>query len=169
MRFKLFFLSIGLMMLLAACGGNAAPAGDWLNLELVDARTGETFKLSDFAGKTVYVEPMATWCINCRRQMKTIIEVLPQIDPEKVVFVGLSVAENVDNQTLANYVDEQGFTWLFAVATPELGRALIDRYGQSAVIPPTTPHIIIYPDGTTSELITGYHDVPGVLALVGES
>ena len=30
-------------------------------LPLVDVRSGETFTLAEFAGKTVFVEPMATW------------------------------------------------------------------------------------------------------------
>ena len=34
----------------------------------MDARTGQTFTLADLQGKTVYVEPMATWCTNCRQQ-----------------------------------------------------------------------------------------------------
>ena len=30
-------------------------------LPLVDARSGATFTLAEYAGKTVFVEPMATW------------------------------------------------------------------------------------------------------------
>src|SRR5215475_4612241 len=53
----------------------APPANErsaWHALPLVNARTGQAFTLADFAGKTVYVEPMATWCTNCRQQMGTI-------------------------------------------------------------------------------------------------
>lgn len=38
----------------------------WFSLPLTDARTGETFTLGDFSGQLVFVEPMATWCANCR-------------------------------------------------------------------------------------------------------
>lgn len=34
---------------------------DWASIELVDARTGETFSLTDYEGKTVYIHPMAMW------------------------------------------------------------------------------------------------------------
>jgi len=34
---------------------------DWAAIELVDARTGETFSLTDYEGKTVYIHPMAMW------------------------------------------------------------------------------------------------------------
>ena len=41
----------------------------WLQAELINASTGESFTLADFEGKTVYVEPFATWCGNCRKQL----------------------------------------------------------------------------------------------------
>lgn len=33
----------------------------WQSIALTDARTGETFSLADFAGRTVFVHPMAKW------------------------------------------------------------------------------------------------------------
>ena len=41
----------------------------WLTTELTDACSGETFALADFAGKTLYVESMATWCGECYEQL----------------------------------------------------------------------------------------------------
>ena len=41
----------------------------WQTLPLTNARTGETFTFADFAGKTVFVEPMATWCTNVTTQV----------------------------------------------------------------------------------------------------
>jgi hypothetical protein len=40
-------------------GVSARPA--WQSLPLVDARTGNTFTLADFEGRTVFVHPMAKW------------------------------------------------------------------------------------------------------------
>ena len=34
----------------------------WQTSILSDARTGQSFTLADFTGKTVFVDPMATWC-----------------------------------------------------------------------------------------------------------
>ena len=177
MRRNILFGCACLMMILTACSSASAPpaesagandksAADMASLELVNSRTGEMFKLSDFAGKTVWVQPMATWCLNCRRQMKTLIDVYHQADLDKIAIVSLSVAENVDNQTVAAYADEQGFEWIFAIATPEMGRALIDRFGQTVVVPPTTPHFIIAPDGTVSDLLSGYQDATAAMALL---
>jgi membrane protein implicated in regulation of membrane protease activity len=45
----------------SAPGGVAYQGADWTRLPLTDARTGQTFTLADFAGKTVFVHPMARW------------------------------------------------------------------------------------------------------------
>jgi len=132
-----------------------APA--WMSVALTDVRTGETFTLADFAGKTVFVEPMATWCTNCRQQLGNVATAKAQLgDSEDVVFVSLSVETNIGNGDLANYTEETGFDWVFAVATPEMLISLADTFGQTITNPPSTPHFIIRPDGSTTDLATGY-------------
>jgi thiol-disulfide isomerase/thioredoxin len=133
----------------------AAQRPAWHNLTLTNARTGETFTLADFAGKVVSVEPMATWCTNCRRQQTTLSAIVPQYSDD-VVFISLSVGENVSNETLAAYADSAGFGWVFAVATPELLTALVEQFGRTVTAPPSTPHFYIAPDGTTTTLDTGF-------------
>lgn len=129
----------------------------WMTTELTDVRTGETFTFADFAGKTVFVEPMATWCTNCRRQLGNVAEARAQLaDNPDVVFVGLSVETTIGNGDLANYTNETGFDWTFAVATPEMLISLAETFGQTVTNPPSTPHFIIRPDGTTTDLTTGY-------------
>ena len=73
----------------------------WHDLPLTNARTGETFRLSDFTGKTVYVEPMATWCINCRMQPGMVREARARVAPDRFVFVALSVETSLSNAQLA--------------------------------------------------------------------
>ncbi|QPC83562.1 TlpA family protein disulfide reductase [Phototrophicus methaneseepsis] len=138
---------------------------DWANLELVNARTGETFTLADYAGKTVYVEPMATWCSNCRSQLRTVREVVPQLDSDQYVFIGLSVESGLADSTLASYVDEQGFDWPFAVASDALLQALVDEFGRSVTTPPSTPHFLIRPDGSYTELHTGFSSADEVMTM----
>ena len=91
--------ALTVLLLVTACGAtpvarpvnSAAPAtvaraaerASWQQLPLVDARTGESFTLADFAGKTVYVEPMATWCTNCRQQLRTVRDIYTQLDAER--------------------------------------------------------------------------------------
>jgi hypothetical protein len=60
----LAFISLISLMLAACAQAEIAPANlrpDWLTMPLTNARSGETFTLADFAGKTVFVHPMATW------------------------------------------------------------------------------------------------------------
>ncbi len=129
----------------------------WKTIALTDVRSGETFTLADFAGKTVFVEPMATWCTNCRRQLTNVSQAKAQLGgSEDVVFVSLSVETNIGNGDLANYTEETGFDWAFAVATPEMLVSLVETFGQSITNPPSTPHFIIRPDGSTTDLTTGF-------------
>jgi cytochrome oxidase Cu insertion factor (SCO1/SenC/PrrC family) len=143
----------------------AAERPDWLALPIVDARTGQTFTLADLAGRTVYVEPMATWCTNCRQQMGDIRDtLLAQLDPERTVLLGLSVETDLPREDLAAYVDKQSFSWQFAVMTPELLQALAATYGQTIANPPAVPHFVIGPDGSVSDLSTGFHTADQLFA-----
>lgn len=73
------FLSLVLTTLVALGGSALAQSADWRTLPLTDARTGDTFTL---AGQTVYVEPMATWCVNCRQQLGRVGEAKAQLDAQ---------------------------------------------------------------------------------------
>lgn len=136
---------------------SAYSAPEWTDLQLVNARTGETFTLADFAGKTVFVEPMATWCTNCRAQQGHVSVAMDSLNNGDFVFISLSVGENVSNDTLANYAINNNFPQVFAVATDELTVALIENFGFSVTTPPSTPHFTISPTGTVSDLSTGIH------------
>ena len=130
-------------------------AAAWQQLVLTNARTGETFTFADFAGKTVFVEPMATWCSNCRQKLGNVSTAKAQLNSDEVVFVALSVETNISDADLAQYADAAGFDWLFAVATPELLQALVGTFDRTITNPPSTPHFIIRPDGSTTALVTG--------------
>jgi len=136
-----------------------APAMDlptWASLPLTDVNTGETFALADYAGQTIYVHMMATWCTNCLASQRSLRdEVVPQIAGENVVFVSLDVQTQLDQQTLASYTSNNNFNWPFAVASQELLNAVVADYGRSATNPPSRPHFVIYPDGSTTGLLTG--------------
>ncbi len=79
---------------------------------------------------------------------------LPQVDAENVVFVTLDVDTNNSAASFAQYADDNGFPWIFAVATPELMRELSDQFGAGVTIPPTEPQWLIRPDGSIVGLIS---------------
>jgi peroxiredoxin len=139
----------------------------WLNVELTDARTGQTFRLSDFAGKTVFVEAMATWCSNCRAQLRNVRDVIPLMNADQFVFIALSVETNITAADLSDYTERQGFDWTFSVLSPEALVTFSDAFGRSFTNPPATPHFIIKPDGTTAGLTAGrIHSVEQLVALL---
>jgi thiol-disulfide isomerase/thioredoxin len=154
-----------LLFVLSLTTAALAQDSSWRDLPLTDAQTGETFTLADFAGKTVYVEPMATWCANCRQQLGNVREAKEQLGDE-VTFIALSVETTLTADELARYADDQGFDFTFAVMTPEVLRALAAEFGQSITSPPATPHFVIHPDGSTSELLTGSSTADEIVAVV---
>ena len=137
----------------------------WQQVQLTDARTGKTFTLADFAGKTVYVEPFATWCVNCKTQLRNVQAARQQLG-DKPVFVTLSVETNLKTEDITQYTNEQGFDWVFAVITPELLKQLTDEFGLVIATPPSTPHFIIRPDGSTTKLATGIKSVESLVSTI---
>ena len=100
---------------------------------------------------------MATWCTNYRRQLGNVAQAQAQLaGDENFVFVAISVETNIDDSKLATYTQNTGFDWPFAIATPDLLLALVEEYGRTITNPPSTPHFIIRPDGSTTELVTGF-------------
>lgn len=146
----------------------AAMRPAWQELALVDATTGETFTLGGFAGKTVFVEPMATWCTNCRQQLGNVAQARSQLGDD-VVFVALSLETTLDPAELAQYQQTNGFDWTFAVMSAELLGQLADEFGRSITSAPSTPHFIIRPDGTFTELSTGINDPQALIAMIRDA
>jgi cytochrome oxidase Cu insertion factor (SCO1/SenC/PrrC family) len=143
-----------------AMAGSERPA--WQLISLTDARTGASFTLADFAGKTVFVEPFATWCSNCRQQL-TNVHAARTAFGDDVVFVTLSVEPNIGNEALVNYADDAGFDWIFAAMPPEMLQALAADYGQTVSNPPATPHFIVRPDGSATSLVTGIESTEAII------
>ena len=106
----------------------------WQTVALVNAQTGESFSLADFAGKTVYVEPMATWCGNCRQQLGNVQAAKDQLNREDIVFVAVSVETTISNEELAKYAEAQGFDFVWAVLTAESLQAFVGQCGITASI-----------------------------------
>jgi thiol-disulfide isomerase/thioredoxin len=141
-----------------APGADAEQAArpEWQRLALTDVRTGQTFTFADFAGSTVFVHPMATWCTNCRVSQRNLQgAVMPELQGENVVFISIDVQTALSDAELLTYTQNEGFDWRFAVATPELITALVQVFGLSIGNPPSQPHFIIRPDGTTTALLLG--------------
>ena len=141
----------------------AAGLPAWQTIALTNAATGEQFALGDFQGKTVFVEPMATWCSNCRAQQGHVSQAKTQLGDD-VVFIGLSLETNLPSEQLASYAQGNGFDWTYAVMPVNLLAELSDEFGRSITSAPSTPHFIIRPDGSFSELATGIHSADEIVS-----
>ncbi|MEO6063605.1 MAG: redoxin family protein [Thermoflexales bacterium] len=144
----------------------AKPA--WQTTKLTDARTGKTFTLADFPGKTVFVENMATWCANCAQQLRYVKDAQAKLDPNKVVFIALSVESDLKPADVASYADKAGFNFQFAVLNAEQLKLMVDAFGFTAINPPSTPHFVIKPDGMVSKLLTGFVDANALVKLLSQ-
>lgn len=140
----------------------------WATATLTDVATGETFRIADLAtgGRTVFVEMMAIWCTNCRRQQGEFTDALARLDPAEVAYVVLDVEPSETAEQLAGYKDQQGFEGRYSVAGTDVSRALVDEFGPNAINPPAVPKIVIGPDGTVS-FETGAESSDDIVARVG--
>ncbi len=148
------------------------PAPAWMTTELTDACSGETFALTDFIGKTVYIEAMATWCPPCRDQLVRVKEAVAQVpeeEREEIVVVALSSEVDLPPETLAEYAASNDFPFIFAVMPVEMVQSMADELGQEIAVPPATPHLIVAPDGAIGEIRTGSESSEDLLALFTET
>ena len=133
---------------------SASVAADaLLATTLTDVRSGETFTLGELAADgPILLEPMAVWCTNCRAQQH---EVKRAHEAGDFQSVSLDVDLSETPDALAEYAEREGFDWRFAMADASLYRLLQERFGVAATNPPSTPLIVIEPDGTIRPLEFG--------------
>ncbi len=160
---------VGAVLVAAACSSGttastAKPTDDaWRTTALVDTRSGETFTIDELKGKLVVVEPMAIWCSNCRIQQGEAAVALDRLDDPDIVYVSVDVDPNERAGDLAAYADGAGFDWGFVVATKEVARSLATTFGDQILSPPSTPLILIGPDG---EVVDQHFGIRGADDLV---
>ena len=138
---------------------SAVATPDWFDMELVDAQTGETFTMNDYAGKVVLLETMAIWCPNCvvqGNEIRNLHELFG--NPDDLISVSLDVDVNEDNASLKEYAYGYGFDWHFAIAPLEVARALGNLYTPQYLNPPLAPMLIIDRKGNVHHLEYGIKD-----------
>jgi cytochrome c-type biogenesis protein len=74
---------------------------------------GNDFSLSDFRGKVVFLEFMATWCSDCQKLTKQMKEVHSYFG-DSIVMISLDIDQKESPQMLKKYADDNGAKWIFA-------------------------------------------------------
>jgi cytochrome oxidase Cu insertion factor (SCO1/SenC/PrrC family) len=142
------------------------PAAEWMGISVSNVVTGQQFRLSDFHGKVVLIEPMAVWCTKCRALQQEIRKVHEELGGQAsgLVTVSIDIDPNEDEQYLKSYVGQSGFDWSFAIAPAELSRALAATYGDQLLNPPSTPLLILDRNGAAQLLPFGPKTAADLLA-----
>lgn len=115
----------------------------WMQTDFINVNTGETFQIGDFKGKVVLVETLATWCSNCLKQQKEVKALHGMLMTDDLVSIGIDIDLNENAEILKNYVQNQGFDWVYTIATAETAREIGNLYGAQFLNPPSTPILII--------------------------
>lgn len=154
---------------IAATSQTATPFfdTDWFNMKMTDVRTGEGFRVSDFTGKVVLVETMATWCPTCviqATQVKKLHELLG--NPDDLISVSLDTDLHEDPAVLKDYASSYRFDWPFAIAPLLVQRALGNLYNAEYLNPPLSPMLIIDREGKVQQLNYGIKDAETLKKIV---
>jgi len=138
----------------------------WRNIELTDVETGDTFTIADLAGNVVAIEPMAIWCTQCRVQNDNFKQAHSELEAAGVQVISLSVEPNEQPEALAEYADRRGYEWTFALSPTELSRALADQFTAQVLAVPSTPLIVLSPDGEVAFQDFGFHGPDSLVEIV---
>jgi cytochrome oxidase Cu insertion factor (SCO1/SenC/PrrC family) len=142
-------------------GPTSTPA--WMDIELTDVATGETFKISDFKGKPILLESFAVWCPTCLSQQKEIKKLVAS-EGEAIIHISLDTDPNEDAAKVREHLEEHGLAWYFAVSPIELTNALMDEFGLNVVSAPLAPVILICEDQSTRFLKRGVKSANDLLS-----
>jgi hypothetical protein len=116
----------------------------WFSASLTDVSTGQPFTIADHQGKVVLVETLAVWCSNCLKQQREVLALHEALgERDDFISVGLDIDLNESAEQLRDHAVRNGFDWTYAVATPDVARAISDLYGVNFLNPPSTPMLII--------------------------
>ncbi len=141
----------------------------YLDVELTDAASGETFTLASLAGEVVAIEPMAIWCSNCKAQQNNVKDAYSDIADAGVTYISLGIDPGENEGSLAKYAERNGFEWTFVKSPTEFSRELSDLFGPQILSAPSTPLIVLDANGDVFAQEWGFHDPDSLLGILGEA
>ena len=100
-----FTVIIGIQSMLHKGGGETAEDFQFTLLNNTKS------KLSDYRGKPILIDFMATWCAPCKLQVKVLRSLWPTYKG-KVIFLSISVDERDTLGRLRSYGEANNITWI---------------------------------------------------------
>lgn len=76
---------------------------------------GNEFSLSDYEGKVVILDFMATWCDPCKNAMDDLKDIYANYDSSEVVIMSIDIDEDENDTMLRDFKDTYGDDWIYAV------------------------------------------------------
>lgn len=146
-------------------GPSETPA--WMDFELTNVVTGETFRISDFKGKPVLLESFAVWCPTCLRQQQE-MQKMQGDEGDDIVHVSLDTDPNEDEGQVREHAEANDLNWYFAVAPIELTNALRDEFGLGIISASSAPVVLICADQSSRFLGRGVKSAETLLSEVAK-
>jgi thiol-disulfide isomerase/thioredoxin len=117
----------------------------WQDIDLADIKTGETFRISDFAGKPILLESFAVWCPTCTKQQREIKKLHEEVG-DTIVSISIDTDINEDADTVLDHINQNGFDWRYTISPISLTQSLIEIFGVGVVNAPSAPVVLICED-----------------------
>ncbi len=125
-----------------------AEAPDF-ELELLN---GETFRLTDHAGKVVVIDFWATWCPPCVAAMPHMRELELEFEDDDVVILGISSDRPGDAERVQAFLDEHEIEYPVGIDVAARGERIGDAYDVRAI--PTL--LVIDREGIIRDVKVGF-------------
>jgi len=138
----------------------------WMDVELVDALSGETFTIREMIGTPILLETYAVWCSTCLRQQQEMAK-LEEMVGDRVLHISLNTDPNEGTEEVRAHAERYGFDWRFAVAPIEMTLMLVDEFTLTVVTAPQAPVLLIAEDGTTEFLHSGLKPATELVKILG--
>ena len=116
--------------------------------EAAKSYVGKSIALTDEGGSALAVMDV-TEAFDYDKQDEA-RKALQGLERDDLVYISVDVDPNERAEDLARYADDYAYPWHFVVASAEVARSLADTFGPQVLSPPSTPKIILDPDGSAS-------------------
>jgi len=126
----------------------------WMNIQLQDVTSGESFTINDFKGTPVLLESFAVWCPLCTKQQRETKKLHEEVG-DSIISIALDTDPNEDEAVVKLHAKNNGFNWKYVISPRELTQALVDEFGSGVVSAPSVPVILVCADQSTRLLKRG--------------